>query len=373
MKKYDRAFKLNAIQLSYESGNISRTERELGIPVALLCTWRLKYQKFGMASFCGKGHPRLSAEEEKINKLETELKNLELIYEVLKKEKQNIYHDYSLLYKFIERNKGMCSTNKMCEFLRIDSCSYYRWKKKVVSKKIVSKKADFIIQIKKEITNIFFENKQLYGSPKITKALQGKGYKISEGAVGDYMKQLGLSSKAQAKKSVKLIPTVNSSVVPYVLDPEFKCNKISQIWVSTITYLKTTTGYLYLTIILDLHDKKIIGWSLSNNLKSKETSLPAWEMAVVNRKITDGLIFHSCRGMQYANKRFAKTLSFYKTVRRSMSLKGDYNDNAVARDFCNQLKNKFILKNKLLSKKEMRFEIFEYIETWNNKKEIVFI
>lgn len=76
----------------------------------------------------------------------------------------------------------------------------------------------------------------------------------------------------------------------------------SKAWVSDITYIQTKDGFLYLTNILDLFDRKIIGWSLSNGLSTKQTTLSAWKMALKNRKIADELIFHSDRGIQYANK-----------------------------------------------------------------------
>ena len=90
-------------------------------------------------------------------------------------------------------------------------------------------------------------------------------------------------------------------------------------------------------------------------------------MAVRNRKIAPGLIFHSDRGIQYANKKFTNTLDSY-TVTRSMSRKGDCWDNAVAESFFKSLKTELIYGNKLISREQMRLEIFEYIEIWYNKK-----
>lgn len=125
---------------------------------------------------------------------------------------------------------------------------------------------------------------------------------------------------------------------------------------------------MYLTIILDLFDRKIIGWSLSNGLSTKQTTLSAWKMALKNRKITNKLIFHSDRGIQYANKNFTNMLDSFKTVTRSMSRKGDCWDNAVAESFFKSLKTELIYGNKLITKEQMELEIFEYIEIWYNKK-----
>ncbi|HOF22038.1 MAG TPA: DDE-type integrase/transposase/recombinase [Bacteroidales bacterium] len=100
---------------------------------------------------------------------------------------------------------------------------------------------------------------------------------------------------------------------------------------SDLTYIKTFQGWLYLTAIIDLYDRKVIGWSYSRSLKAAHTTIPAWKMAVRNRIITDKLIFHSDRGIQYACNEFTNLLSSYKNVERSMSRKGDCWDNAASR------------------------------------------
>ncbi len=102
-------------------------------------------------------------------------------------------------------------------------------------------------------------------------------------------------------------------------------------------------------------------------MSTEETSLAAWKMAVRNRKFSNGLIFHSDRGVQYANKKFAKTVESYGVI-RSMSRRGNCWDNAVAESFFKSLKTELIYGNKLITKEKMELEIFEYIEIWYNKK-----
>jgi transposase InsO family protein len=98
----------------------------------------------------------------------------------------------------------------------------------------------------------------------------------------------------------------------------------------------------------------------------KNSSLAAWRMAVKNRPVQKGLIFHSDRGVQYANHAFVNTLKSEKVV-RSMSRKANCWDNAVAESFFKSLKTELIYGNKLITKQQMRLEIFEYIEIWYNK------
>ncbi len=181
------------------------------------------------------------------------------------------------------------------------------------------------------------------------------------------MKELGLRSKLSKKFKVTTNSKHNYLVVENILNRDFTPTKASQTWVSDITYIQTKEGFSYLTTVIDLYDRKIIGWSLSNGMSTEETSLAAWKMATSNRKFDKGLIFHSDRGVQYASRKFANTMEFYG-VKRSMSRKGNCWDNAVAESFFKSLKTELIYGNKLITKEQMELEVFEYIEIWYNKK-----
>jgi len=222
-------------------------------------------------------------------------------------------------------------------------------------------------RFKELITQVYFEFKQLYGSPRITAELHSRGYKISRVTVAKYMKEMGLRSKLARKFKNTTDSKHNYQVVENVLNREFNPDKPSAAWVSDITYIAIKEDLLYLTTIIDLHDRKLIGWSLSRYLTTDQTTLPAWRMAIKNREVKEGLIFHSDRGVQYANKAFANTLESYDVI-RSMSRTGNCWDNAVAESFFKSLKAELIYGNTLITREEMDREIFEYIELWNNKK-----
>jgi len=250
----------------------------------------------------------------------------------------------------------------MCSLLKISSRGYYKWKSRTISKKVLKKN-----QLKQKIKTLYFEFKQRYGSPRITAELQALGYQISRITVAKYMKELGLKSKLSKKFKVTTNSKHNYLIAENVLDRDFKATRISQKWVSDITYIQTKEGFLYLTTIIDLYDRKLIGWSLSNTMSADDTSLAAWRMAIKNRPIKKGLIFHSDQGLQYATKKFTNILASYGVI-RSMSRKGNCWDNAVAESFFKSLKTELIYGNKLIFKKQMETEIFQYIEIWYNRK-----
>ena len=155
------------------------------------------------------------------------------------------------------------------------------------------------------------------------------GYKISRVTVAKYMKELGLRSKLSKKFKVTTDSKHNYLIVDNVLNRNFAPTEPSQVWVSDITYIQTKEGFVYLTFLIDLYDRKMIGWSLSNTMSTADTTLAAWRMAIKNRPVKKGLIFHSDQGVQYATKKFTNVLESYGVI-RSMSRKGNCWDNAVA-------------------------------------------
>ena len=218
-----------------------------------------------------------------------------------------------------------------------------------------------------EIRRIHEQSKASYGSPRMTKELQNRGFKVSRPRVARLMKQSGI----KAVHAKKFVVTTDSKhkypVVENKLDRNFSAKAPGQVWVSDITYIRTLKGWLYLTIILDLFDRKVLGWALSTDLTAANTSLAAFRMAVKNRPPSERLIFHSDRGIQYAYHAFADLLSSHKCVERSMSRKGNCWDNAVAESFFKTIKTELVYRNRYMDKNHAALSIFEWIETWYNK------
>lgn len=364
-KKFDRIFKKNAVIKSYEKNSLKEYAEELGILPNLLSRWRAEYLKFGEGSFRGTGYDRINPLYKSIFDLEKKSKESELRYEILKNASPYLFQGDLAIYQFIKKNEYKYSILKMCEVLEVGYGRYHRWKKVGISEK-----KNQITLLKKELTSIFFNFKKYCGKGKITQELNDRGYKISHRQVSFYMKQLGLRKIIKRKFKVTTDSNHTYYTSPNVLNRKFVVNAPSKVWVSDITYIQTKKGFLYLTIIMDLYDRKIIGWSLGTRLSTLKTTIPAWEMAVKNRIVYDGLIFHSDRGIQYANKAFTTKLDSYKCV-RSMSRKGDHLDNCVSESFFSSFKRELIYRqDKLLTQKKMKEEIFEFIENWYNTKRI---
>ncbi|MEP6804659.1 MAG: IS3 family transposase [Flavobacterium sp.] len=368
-KIYDRDFKVIAVKLALEK-NRFRAAKELGIATTNIYRWQAELQKYEAESFCGVGQFRnLEQKRSAVLKmmLTKKLQKVERQVEIFKSASKYILKGKPMIFYFIENNLDKYSVCGMCNVLGIRETTYYRWRDK-----IHSPRQRQTILLEKEISSIFYEYNERYGNIKISVELQSRGIKLSPPSVTVYMKKLGLVSKLSSRHKVKygshFVPH-NPCVFPNVLNRQFKADEPSQIWVSGITSLETLKGLLFLTIIMDLFDGKIIGWSLSDGLTIKETSMPAWEMAVHNRTTKTGLIFHSDRSPQYANKMFTRKLSYYKHITRSMSRQGDHLDNAVPKSFFNSIKSELVDSNMLLTTEQMEEKVSTYIENWHNNKE----
>lgn len=365
MKTYERTFKVNAVKLSYERGKrqVATLARELGISPSYLYKWRQDFERFGAGSFCGSGNPNLTPEQAVIRELERKIKDSKITFEILKRGTKYVSQGKIMTKNFIENNKSEFSIAKILTVLEVSETTYYRRKKQEVTDT-----ESRVILLKQEIRSIYYEFKRRYGCFKITRELQNRGFKIKNSSVKKYMRMLGLRRKIKRKYKVTTDSFHNHYVVPNLLNRGFTVFEPAKVWVSDITYIQTTKGFLYLTIVMDLFDRKIIGWNLSSNMNTKATTLPAWEMAVNNRKIANELIFHSDRGVQYANKLFTNSLDSNNFVRRSMSRRENHTDNAVCESFFTHFKAELLVGNSLLTRKQIRVDVYEYIENWYNKK-----
>jgi putative transposase len=252
----------------------------------------------------------------------------------------------------------------MCKVLKVSKSGYYKWIKSEPSKRTLYNK-----QLTLEIKQIFEAKKGRYGSPRITKELKEQGKKVSEPLVAKLMKKAEIRSFTKKKFKSTTNSSHNYPVAENILNRQFNPQIKSCAWVSDITYIHTKQGWVYLTTVIDLWDRKVIGWSLNDNMTAKDTSVAAFKMALTNRPlgVSDTLIFHSDRGIQYACEEFVSTIvNTQKNITRSMSRKGNCWDNAVAESFFKTLKVELVYQNKYITKSEAILSVFEYIETFYN-------
>ncbi len=217
-----------------------------------------------------------------------------------------------------------------------------------------------------EIRKIYDGSKSRYGSPKITRKLQEQGHRVSKNRVARRMRDAGLRSKIRRKYKVTTDSKHKFPVAANLLNRNFTVEVPDKVWVSDITYLATRSGWLYLTVIIDLFSRLVVGWSLSSSL-GHEMVVTALKRAVRKRRPGKGLIFHSDRGVQYACTDFRKELGRHGFI-QSMSRKGNCWDNAVAESFFGIMKTELVYHEKYEGHQDTLHSIFEYIEAFYNRE-----
>jgi len=253
----------------------------------------------------------------------------------------------------------------MCQVFKVSRSGYYSWQKSGISNRSIENE-----DLTKRILKVYQDSKKRYGSPRITKELKHQGIKISRPRAARLMKKAKIWSIVKKKFKVTTDSKHAYPVVENILNRAFNPVNINMVWVSDITYIKTKQGWLYLTIVLDLGDRRVIGWSLSTTMKAIDTVIPALKMAKKTRPIMERLIFHSDRGVQYACNDFKALLDANPFVCRSMSRKGNCWDNAVAESFFKTLKTECVYQHKFINKEQAALIVFEFIEIWYNRKRL---
>jgi transposase InsO family protein len=262
----------------------------------------------------------------------------------------------------MQKYKKRYSVTKMAKVVGVSRSGFYVWESRKPSQHEVEDQ-----ELAELIKGIFKDHYGRYGSPRVWEEMKSMGLRISRKRVERLMREKEL----WARRRRKYVKTTDSShglvVTENILNRDFYAANPGEKWVSDITYLRTIYGWLYLTVVIDLWDRKVIGWSMGKELTA-EYVCRALEMAVQNRLPREGVIFHSDRGVQYCSKEFRTVLKeLCPSVRQSMSRKGNCWDNACAESFFKTLKVELDILEGNHNFKEVQTGVFEYIEIYYNR------
>lgn len=247
--------------------------------------------------------------------------------------------------------------------LKVSVSGYYYWLKHPVGARELKQQ-----RLLTQIQQVYDRSQSRYGSPRIADDLSELGVKASRNRVARLMPKANIKSIMYRKYRVQTTDSKHDyPIATNLLNRDFSAEKPCQKWVSDLTYIQTDEGWLYLTAILDLADRKVVGWALSDTLKAIDTSIAAWQMALKNRPLAGELLFHSDRGVQYACTEFRDQFKGL-TVLQSMSRKGNCWDNAVAESFFKTLKCEMVNHIHFETRHQARLATFEYIEGWYNRR-----
>jgi transposase InsO family protein len=248
--------------------------------------------------------------------------------------------------------------------VKVSKNASYHWLK---NKNVINPKTSKTL-LKERIKIIFQQSREIYGSCRIQKMLEREDLIYSRSYIGLLMKEIGIRSILKRKYVITTDSKHSFPIAKNELDRNFNSLKLGKKWVSDITYIRVNDDWNYLTTIMDLADRKIVGWALSQDLTTENTVMKAWLSARQTRNINDGFIFHSDRGVQYASNKITNLFSFNKKITQSMSRKGNCWDNAVAESFFKTIKHECLYRYKFYSYNQLYDCINDYIIWYNTKR-----
>lgn len=264
-------------------------------------------------------------------------------------------------YAFIRNHRQEYRVSLMCRVLRVSRSGYYAWAGRPESPRSLENG-----RLLSQIRIAYDRSRRLYGSPRVTEELRDQGYVCNEKRVARLMRVHGIRAKTVRKYKVTTDSKHNLPVAPNLLNRQFTVVRPNAVWVSDITYIWTSEGWLYLAGVVDLYSRQVVGWAMSRRVDGQLT-LSALRQAIARRHPDPGLLHHSDQGKQYAAADYRDLLTDQGLV-ASMSRRGDCWDNAVMESFFGTLKTEMIYFEKFLSREEAQTKIFEYIEVFYNRQ-----
>lgn len=140
----------------------------------------------------------------------------------------------------------------------------------------------------------------------------------------------------------------------------------NQVWVGDITFIKVKKDWSYLSVVMDLYTRKIIGWTF-NKKRSADMVTESLIMAANDNKFTSETIFHSDQGSEYASRKYTQALNI-RNIKSSMSRRGHCWDNAYMESFFHSMKTEMVYFNNFKTIEEATAYIMNYIHFYNNKR-----
>lgn len=246
----------------------------------------------------------------------------------------------------------------MCRVLGVSTSGFYAWRDRPPSVRAVADE-----QLLKRIRSFHAISKGTYGVPRIFEDLVEAGTRVGRKRIARLMSSAGLRGVSRRKGCWTTIRDKDARPAPDLVQRKFVADAPNQLWVADITYIPTWAGFLYLSVVLDVFSRRIVGWAMANHLRT-ELILEALDMAVWRRR-PENVIHHSDQGCQYTSVAFGARCR-EAGIRPSMGSVGDCFDNAMCESFFATLECELLDRQRFPTQAEARIAVFDFIEGWYN-------
>ena len=296
-----------------------------------------------------------------VNDLESKVIRLSTLIEILQKvfDVENIPTRIRL--EELEKLYGDYNVHNLCDALMVPRGTFYNHIKR--NKRDNSWYAQRRENLREQIQEIYDDNRQVFGSPKVTAVLKSRGVSVSEEMVRRLMQDMGLIS---IRESAKDYYDKEKRKHKNHLNRQFHTTRPNEVWVSDITCFRYNEKYYYICVVIDLYARKVIGYKIGGK-NSTQLTKSTFKLTYESRQPDENLIFHTDNGSNYTSKSFCEYLKKLR-VTHSFSRPHIPYDNSVMESFFSNMKREELYRTKYRSEKEFRTAVKDYIQFYNEKR-----
>ena len=244
------------------------------------------------------------------------------------------------MVSFIDEHRGSYGVEPICAVLPIAPATYYEHKAREADPERLPARAKRDAELREHIQRVWDKNFQVYGVRKVWHQLLREDVPVARCTVARLMRDMGLQGAVRGKKFKTTVPDHTAARPLDLVDRDFTATRPNQLWVADITYVSTWSGFVYVAFIIDTFARTIVGWRVSNSLRT-DLALDALEQALHARPDIDDLVHHNDCGGQYMSIRYTERLADFG-IEPSVGSVGDSYDNALAESVIGLYKTELI-------------------------------
>ncbi|HAT1144341.1 TPA: IS3 family transposase [Corynebacterium striatum] len=369
-KTYSEEFKRDAVALYEKSPgtSIQTIATELGVNRNTLQNWLKKYGTGARTNITTTSGPSPDSvtEAERIRQLEREVSRLREERDILRKAAKYFGGRDELVsrFRFVDDTRHDHSVKRLCEVLKLNRSSYYKWKSTahIRKKRLLS---DAILGAR--IKTVFTKERGCYGAKRITAELNNDsaGIPVNHKRVARIMRSLKLCGYTRKRKVTTTVPEQKKPVFPDLVGRKFTAEKPNQVYVGDITYLPIADGSnMYLATVIDCFSRRLVGFAIADHMRTGLVQ-DALLMAKGQRGSLEGAVFHSDHGSVYTSHTFQGACRNLG-IRQSMGGVGTSADNALAESFNAALKREVLQDAKTFANQlQCRRDVFRWCTRYN--------
>jgi putative transposase len=266
-------------------------------------------------------------------------------------------------FRFIAAERANHAISLMCRLLGVSRSGFHAWERRAPAQRALHD-----AWLLERVRAIHERSRRTYGAPRVHAELRRQGVRVGRKRVERLLRAAGLSGLARRRRRGTTIRVQGVRVADDLVARNFSAPAPNRVWCADLKQIPTWEGVLYLGSVLDCFSRRVVGWSMRDDMQA-DLVVDALAMALARRRPQPGLVHHSDQGAQYVSLVFGQRCR-EAGIAQSMGSKGDCYDNAVKESFFASLEKDLLRRRSFRTKQEARTEVFDYIEVFYNRERL---